>query len=119
MPRANNRSAFPFKKEAAIGTAIWLTYAIPAAVLYLRPKPQVAQWCWIAVGAATVFIVLPLLYQMWLTWPVSGARPAAPAPDYAETVETPVALPSPRPADPPRRKRTRTARTAGGAVIVR
>jgi hypothetical protein len=117
MPRANNRSAFPFKKEATIGAAIWLTYAAPAAVLFLRPKPQVAQWCWIAVGAATVFIVLPLLYRMWLTWPVSGAPTAAPAPDYTETVEAPVALP--RPAELPRPSRRRVSRTAGGAVIVR
>jgi hypothetical protein len=116
MPRANNRSAFPFKKEATIGTAIWLTYAAPAAVLYLHPKsPVVSQVCWGVVGAATVFIVLPLLYRLWLTWPVSGA--AAPAADYTETAEEPVALP--RPAELPRPTRKRVSRTAGGAVIVR
>jgi len=40
MARMTGRSAFPIKKEMAVGFCVWLTYAVPAAVLYMRPKPK-------------------------------------------------------------------------------
>jgi hypothetical protein len=77
----SSRSAFPFKKEFAIGFCIWLTYAVPAGVLFFKPKPQVANVCWIVVAGATAFLVLPLLIRLWMTWPQDHERTAAPSPE--------------------------------------
>jgi hypothetical protein len=74
MARITGRSAFPFKKEMAIGACIWLTYAIPSVLLYMHPKPKVADVCWAIVAATTAFVIVPLLVRLWVTWPRAHAR---------------------------------------------
>jgi hypothetical protein len=68
MPRYTGRSAFPFKKELAIGGCIWLTYTAPTVMLYFHAKPKVANICWAVIAGLTAFVVLPLLVRLWLTW---------------------------------------------------
>ena len=75
----SSRSAFPFKKELAIVTLVWLTYAVPSAMLYLHPKRQVANICWAIIAAMTAFVIIPFLIRVWWTWPVTPGR--APAPE--------------------------------------
>ncbi len=81
MARMTGRSAFPIKKEMAVGFCVWLTYAVPAAVLYMRPKPNVANVCWTIVAAMTVLVVLPILVRLWLNWPRAHEGAIAPSPE--------------------------------------
>lgn len=68
MPRHTGRSSFPLKKELAIGSCIWLTYAAPTVMLYLHPKAKSANICWAILAGVTAFVVLPLLIRLWLIW---------------------------------------------------
>lgn len=79
MARITRHSGFPFKKELAVGACVWLTYAIPAALLYMHPKPKVAHICWGIVAAMTAFVVLPTLVRLWLSWPRAHMVAIAPA----------------------------------------
>jgi len=81
MAHAAGRSAFPIKKELAIGFCVWLTYAVPAVVLYLHPKPNVANVCWTIVAAVTAFVVLPILVRVWMNWPRAHEGTIAPSPE--------------------------------------
>ena len=81
MARITGHSAFPLKKEMAIGICVWLTYTAPAVVLYMRPKPGVANVCWTIVGAMTVLVVLPILVRLWLNWPRAHEGAIAPSPE--------------------------------------
>ena len=81
MPRRTGRSAFPLKKELAIGACIWLTYAAPTVMLYLHPKSKVANICWAVVGGLTAFVVLPLVVRIWLTWFETHVPGVAPSPE--------------------------------------
>jgi hypothetical protein len=81
MARITGHSAFPFKKEVAIGTCVWLTCAVPAMVLYMHPKPEVANICWTIVAAVTALVVLPILVRVWLNWPRAHEGAIAPSPE--------------------------------------
>jgi uncharacterized protein with PQ loop repeat len=81
MARITGHSAFPFKKEMAIGTCIWLAYAIPSMMLYMHPKPKVATICWAIVGAMTAMVLLPILVRLWLNWPRAHEGTIAPSPE--------------------------------------
>ncbi|HEY2481894.1 MAG TPA: hypothetical protein VGI30_06830 [Caulobacteraceae bacterium] len=79
MPRYTGRSAFPFKKELAIGTCIWLTYAVPSVILYLHAKGKVANICWAVIAGVTALVILPLLARVWMTWPEADEPDVAPS----------------------------------------
>lgn len=81
MARITGHSAFPFKKEMAIGISVWLTYAVPAALLYTHPKPKVANVCWAIVAAMTALVVLPMLVRLWLNWPRAHQGALTPSPE--------------------------------------
>jgi hypothetical protein len=81
MARITGHSAFPLKKEMVIGIGVWLTYAVPAVMLYMHPKPTVANVCWTIVAAMTVLVVLPILVRLWLNWPRAHERAIAPSPE--------------------------------------
>ena len=81
MARITGHSAFPIKKELAIGICVWLTYAVPAVMLYMRPKPNVANICWMIVAAMTILVVLPILVRLWLNWPRAHEGAIAPSPE--------------------------------------
>lgn len=81
MPRYTGRSSFPLKKELAIGSCIWLTYAAPTVMLYLHPKPKVANICWAILAAVSVLVVLPLVIRAWFIWPLAAERTISPSPE--------------------------------------
>jgi hypothetical protein len=81
MARIAGRSAFPIKREMAVGICVWLAYAVPAVLLYMRPKPDVANVCWTVVAAITGLVFLPLLVRLWLNWPRAHAGAIAPSPE--------------------------------------